>query len=99
MPDTKIARFLDFELDFGLFQLRWNGKKVKIERLPLELLMFLVENQGQLVNREQIRKKLWGESFIADEDERINTVVRKIRAALKDDCSNPKFLTTVLGKG
>jgi DNA-binding winged helix-turn-helix (wHTH) protein len=99
MPDTKIARFLDFELDFGLFQLRWNGKKVKIERLPLELLMFLVENQGQLVNRDQIRKKLWGESFIADEDERINTVVRKIRAALKDDCSNPKFLTTVPGKG
>jgi hypothetical protein len=34
MPDTKIARFLDFELDFGLFQLRWNGEKVKIERFP-----------------------------------------------------------------
>jgi DNA-binding winged helix-turn-helix (wHTH) protein len=98
MPDTKIARFLDFELDFGLFQLRWKGEQVKIERLPLELLMFLVENQGQLVTREQMREKLWSESFIADEDG-INTAVYKIRDALKDDCSNPKCLITVVRKG
>jgi DNA-binding winged helix-turn-helix (wHTH) protein len=99
MPDTNIVRFLDFELDFGLLQLRWKGKQVQIERLPLKLLILLVENQGQLVTRVQIREKLWGQSYV-QYDEGINTVVRKIRKALRVGSSNPeRLITLVKGEG
>jgi DNA-binding winged helix-turn-helix (wHTH) protein len=98
MPDRKRVRFLDFELDFGRFELYRGREAVAIERLPLELLMLLVENPGQLITRKQIREKLWSEDFVADV-EGINTAVHKIRIALQDDPSHPKCLKTVVGKG
>ena len=98
MPDRKKARFLDFELDFGRFELCRGGQPVAIERLPLDLLMLLVENPGQIITRKQIREKLWSEDFVADV-EGINTAVHKIRIALQDDASHPKCLKTVVGKG
>jgi DNA-binding winged helix-turn-helix (wHTH) protein len=60
--------------------------------------MFLVENQGQLVTREQIQERLWGKDFINAVDG-INTVAYKVREALNDDSSNPKCLITVVRKG
>ena len=53
MPEKKV-RFAEFELDFGRFQLYRSGCPVRLEGLPLQLLMFLIENQGRLVTREQI---------------------------------------------
>lgn len=98
MADKKKARFLDFELDFGGFQLCRGGQPVAIESLPLELLMLFVENPGQLITRKQIREKLWSEDFVSDE-QGTNTAVHKIRIALQDDPSEPKCVKTVVGKG
>ncbi|MGO8985050.1 MAG: winged helix-turn-helix domain-containing protein [Terriglobales bacterium] len=98
MPDKKI-RFDDFELDYARFQLYRNGVPIRLEGLPLQLLMFLAEKQGQLVTREEIATALWSKDVFVDVEQGINTAIRKIRRALNDDASEPNFLQTVVGRG
>ena len=98
MPDKKV-RFDDFELDYGRFTLSRGGRPVKLEGLPLQLLMFMVEKRGQLVTREQISGQLWSKDVFVDIDQGINTAIRKIRRALADDADQPQYLQTVVGRG
>ncbi len=98
MAERKV-RFGEFELDFGQFQLYCAGEPVPLEGLPLQLLMYLVENRQQLVTREQISDALWGKDVFVDVDQGINTAIRKIRIALDDDSAQPHFLQTVVGRG
>ena len=98
MPDKKFC-FDDFQLDFTRFQLFRQGKPLRLEGLPLQLLMFLVENKGQLVTREQISSALWSKDVFVDVDQGINTAIRKIRRALGDDAGEPHYLQTVVGRG
>jgi DNA-binding winged helix-turn-helix (wHTH) protein len=98
LPDKKI-RFDDFELDYGRFQLSRHGRSVRLEGLPLQLLMFLVEKRGQLVTREQISTELWSDGVFVDVEQGINTAIRKIRRALSDDADEPQYVQTVVGKG
>ena len=98
MPEKKIC-FDDYVLDFGRFQLSRGGRPLKLEGLPLQLLMFLVEKQGQLVTREQIADALWGQDVFVDVEQGINTAIRKIRMALDDNSGQPQYLQTVVGRG
>jgi DNA-binding winged helix-turn-helix (wHTH) protein len=95
----KIIHFEDFELDPGSFELRRAGQLVKVERIPLQLLFLLAENRDHLVTREEILEAIWGKNQFVDADNSINTAVRKIRQALRDDPEKPRFLRTVSGKG
>src|SRR5258708_37407386 len=100
LPDKdKKVRFDDFELDYGRFQLCRCGSPVRLEGLPLQLLMFMVERRGQLVTREQISGELWSKDVFVDVEQGINTAVRKIRRALEDDADEPQYLQTVVGRG
>jgi DNA-binding winged helix-turn-helix (wHTH) protein len=96
---SRCVKFGDFELDFDAFQLRRQGSAVKMESLPLRLLMLLIERNGQLVSRDEIATALWGEGVFVDAEQGINTAVRKIRLALQDAPEEPRFLQTVVGKG
>lgn len=99
MPDKKI-RFDDFQLDYGRFQLYRRDVPIRLEGLPLQLLMFLVEKRGQLVTREQISSELWSSKDVfVDVEQGINTAIRKIRRALADDADEPQYLQTVVGRG
>src|SRR5579864_1203856 len=98
MPEKRV-RFAEFELDFGRFQLSRGGSPVRLEGLPLQLLMYLVEHQRQLVTREQIANELWGKDVFVDIEQGINTAIRKVRMALDDDSAQPQFLQTVVGRG
>src|SRR5580700_6809208 len=99
MPEKKV-RFDDFQLDYGRFQLCRSGVPVRLEGLPLQLLMFLVEKRGQLVTREQISSELWSSKDVfVDVEQGINTAIRKIRRALADDADAPQYLQTVVGRG
>jgi DNA-binding winged helix-turn-helix (wHTH) protein len=95
----KKVRFDAFVLDFGRFELVRGGQPVKLEGLPLQLLMFLVEKQGQLVTRQQISSALWGDGVFVDVEQGINTAIRKVRMALDDDSERPQYLQTVVGRG
>ena len=89
----------DLELDRGAYELRRSGRPLKLERIPMELLLLLVERKGQLVTREEIIERVWGKDLFFDTDNSINAAVRKIRQALKDDPEKPRFVQTVTGKG
>ena len=86
-------------IDLASYQLSVNGRRVRLERQPLELLIFLVQRKGQLVTREEIVEKLWGNDVFVDVDASINAAIRKIRSALRDAPANPKYIETVVGKG
>jgi DNA-binding response OmpR family regulator len=98
MSEKKV-RFGEFELDFGRYQLFCKGQPVRLEGLPLQLLIFLAENPGQLITREQIAEKLWGNHVFVDVEQGINTAIRKVRKALNDDPVQPQLLQTVVGRG
>lgn len=89
----------DIELDLGRYELRRLGRRVKLEKKPMELLIFLVGRREQLVSREEIVAKLWRSHLFVDTEPNINNIVRKIRTALGDNPAKPRFLETVVGKG
>src|ERR1700719_1771502 len=89
----------EIELDLGRYELRRHGRRMKLERKPMELLIFLVARREQLVSRKEIVTKLWRSDLFIDTEPNINNIVRKIRTALGDDPAKPRFLETVVGKG
>src|ERR1700676_2269536 len=89
----------EVELDLGRYELRRRGRRVKLEKKPMELLIFLVSRREQLVSRKDIVTKLWFSDLFIDTEPNINNIVRKIRAALGDNSAKPHFLETVVGKG
>jgi DNA-binding winged helix-turn-helix (wHTH) protein/tetratricopeptide (TPR) repeat protein len=89
----------EIELDLARYELRRHGRPVKLEKKPMELLIFLVGRREQLVSRKDIVTKLWRSDLFIDTEPAINNVVRKIRAALGDSSAKPRFLETVVGKG
>jgi eukaryotic-like serine/threonine-protein kinase len=89
----------DLELDVRTYELRRSGKALKLERIPMEVLILLLEFEGQLVSRDQIVERVWGKEVFLDTDNSINAAIRKIRQVLKDDPEQPRFVLTVTGKG
>jgi TolB-like protein/DNA-binding winged helix-turn-helix (wHTH) protein/Flp pilus assembly protein TadD len=89
----------DFEIDLGAGQLRRSGRVIKLERIPMEVLLLLVQQRGEVVSREQIVEKIWGKDVYLDTDNAINGAIRKIRQVLKDDPEQPRFIQTLTGKG
>lgn len=86
-------------LDLSAYELRKQGRSVRIERRPMELLMLLVDRHGELVTRDEIVKRLWGGDVFIDVDASVNTVIRKVRRALRDSADHSRFIQTVQGKG
>jgi TolB-like protein/Flp pilus assembly protein TadD len=86
-------------LDIGGYTLACAGAPVRLERIPMDLLIFLAQARGQLVTREEIIERLWGKAAYFDTDNGINTAIRKIRRALREDPDNPQYIETVVGKG
>lgn len=95
----RFVRFGEFELDREGYQLRREGVSVRMENLPLQLLMLLVARRGQIVSRREIEEDLWGNDVFVDVQQGINTAIRKIRLALRDQPERPRYLQTVVGKG
>ena len=92
-------QFEGFQLDVERYELRRNGRVLKLEKIPMELLILLISRQGKLVSREEIVEKLWGRDVFIETEHGINTAIRKIRQALRDDPENPRFVRTLKGKG
>jgi TolB-like protein/DNA-binding winged helix-turn-helix (wHTH) protein/tetratricopeptide (TPR) repeat protein len=89
----------DFAVDLRAFELRHRDRVLKLERLPLQVLLILIEQKGQLVTRDEIARKVWGDDVFVDTDNSINGAIRKIRQALKDDPQEPRYVETLSGRG
>jgi TolB-like protein/DNA-binding winged helix-turn-helix (wHTH) protein/Flp pilus assembly protein TadD len=94
-----LIKFDEFALDCDRYELLRAGRPIKLEKIPMELLILLVSRNGHLVTRQEIIEHLWGNDVFLDTEHGINTAVRKVRLALKDDPERPRFVHTVTGKG
>src|SRR6185437_16604070 len=92
-------KFGDFTLDQARYRLQRGDRQLRLEKLPMELLIFLVERRGELLSRDQIAERLWGKDVFVEVDHSINVAVRKIRVVLRDDSEKPRFIETVVGRG
>ena len=102
MPSThsrETLRFRDFELDLAAYQLRRNGRPVRLERQPMDLLILLVERRSQLLSHGDIVDRLWGKDVFVDVETGVHTAIRKVRQALSDSPEAPTCVETVPGKG
>jgi DNA-binding winged helix-turn-helix (wHTH) protein/tetratricopeptide (TPR) repeat protein len=98
MPSVKQGTG-EVEVDLGRYELRRFGRRVRLEKKPMELLIFLLERREQMVSRQEIVKKLWRSDLFIDTEKNVNNIVRKLRTALGDHAGKPRFLETVVGKG
>jgi TolB-like protein/DNA-binding winged helix-turn-helix (wHTH) protein/Tfp pilus assembly protein PilF len=87
------------ELDPLAYELRRGGRTVRLERIPMEILLLLLERRPELVTREQIAERVWGPGVFVDTGNSINGAIFKLRHALRDDPENPRFIRTITGKG
>jgi len=99
MPPDLIKLADNLELDRRAYELRRSGKPVKLSRIPMELLLLLVERRGELVTRDEIGQRIWGKDVFVDQDNNINAAIRKLRQVLDDDPEQPQFIQTVTGRG
>src|SRR5215467_7917437 len=81
------------------YELRRGGRPLKVEKIPMDLLILLATSEGKLVTREEIEGHLWGKEVFVDAEHGINTAIRKVRQVLGDDTEEPRFVQTVQKKG
>jgi Tol biopolymer transport system component/DNA-binding winged helix-turn-helix (wHTH) protein len=91
--------FGEFTLDESSYRLQRGDRCLRLEKVPMELLILLVQRHGELISREEIAGHIWGKNVFLDVDHSINTAIRKIRQALHDAPEKPRFLETIIGKG
>ncbi len=92
-------RFGPFELDEATGELRKFGIRIKLHSQPVQVLVMLLERPGELVTREEMRQRLWGDDTIVDFDHGLNTAVNKLREALGDSAAQPRHVETISGRG
>ena len=97
--ESPVLKFGPFELDRQNFELRRGHQPVKLDRIPLELLLFLVERRGALVTREEAVDQVWGKGVFIEAETSLYTAIRKIRIALGDETGDPLYIQTVSRKG
>jgi len=90
---------VDFELDAESYQLRRAGRLLRLERIPMEILLLLVDRRNEIVTRKQIVARVWGEDAFLDTDNSINSAIRKIRHVLRDNSEQPRYIQTINGQG
>jgi Tol biopolymer transport system component/DNA-binding winged helix-turn-helix (wHTH) protein len=89
------ARFDQFHVDLSSNELFRTGSRVQIQEQPFQVLRLLLEADGKVVTREQLRSALWPENTFVDFEHGVNTAVKKLRQALEDSADSPKFIETM----
>ena len=95
----RVLRFGPFELDVSGYVLRREGRTIRLERQPMDLLILLATRPQVLVSRAEIADTLWGKDVFVDVETSTHTAIRKIRQALRDSADTPRFVETVPGRG
>src|SRR5215469_3693141 len=94
-PKPGILRFATLEVDLQARELRKNGLKLRLHGQPFQVLAMLLETPSEVVNREQLRERLWPTDTFVDFDHGVNTAINHLREALGDSADNPRFIETL----
>jgi len=92
-------RFGVFEADAVTGELRRQGLRVRLHAQPFQLLVLLLDRPGQLLTRDEIARALWPADTFVDFDHGLNSAINRIREALGDSASNPRFVQTLSRRG
>ena len=97
--ENRLLHFGVFEVDLAAGELRKNGARIRLQEQPFQVLVALLEKAGKVVTREDLRQKIWPADTFVDFDHSLNTAVNKIREALGDSASSPRFVETLARRG
>src|SRR5580698_11245815 len=89
------VRFGQFELDLRTRQLTKNGAKIRLSQQPVQVLSLLLERPGEIVTREELRRRLWASDVFVDFDHGLNKSIQKLRDALGDSAGSPRYIETI----
>ena len=92
-------RFGIFEVDFVSGELRRQGRRIHLQEQPLAILEMLLGQPGEVVSREELAARLWPDGAFVERDEGLNTAVKRLRDALGDSASSPRFVETLPRRG
>jgi eukaryotic-like serine/threonine-protein kinase len=98
-PTAKVVCFGPWRLDLKAGELYQNGQTIRLQEQPFRILEMLVGHPGEVISREEIRKKLWPNDTVVEFDHSINAAIKKLRIALGDTAENPRFVETVARRG
>src|SRR5579862_6170583 len=96
---VRSVRFGVFELDLRAGELTKRGRRIRLQGQPFLLLITLLKQRGEVVTREELRRTLWPEDTFVDFDHRLGSAANKLREALGDSATNPRFIETLPRRG
>ncbi len=99
LGQARLVRFGVFEADLDSCELRKQGHKLKLQAQPCQVLKVLLEHPGEVITREEFRKRLWPEDTFVDFDHSLNTAMRRLREVLNDSPDNAIFVETLQRRG
>ncbi len=95
----RAVRFADFEVDLRAGELRKDGRKLRLQEQPFQILTMLLERPGDVVTREELREKLWPSDTFVDFDHGLNNAVNRLREALCDSAESARYIETLPRRG
>jgi TolB-like protein/DNA-binding winged helix-turn-helix (wHTH) protein/Tfp pilus assembly protein PilF len=99
VPSPRLIRFGVFELDMRSGELQKQGRKIRLEGQPVQILIRLLENPGELVTREELHRKLWPADTFVNFEHGLNAAIKRLRQALNDSADTPRFVETLPRRG
>src|SRR5258708_33727063 len=91
--------FGEFQLDLSTRELWRSGQKFSLQEQPFQILTALLEHPGQLVSRDELRKRLWSSSTFVDFEHGLNKAMNRLREGLEDSADQPRFIETLSRRG
>src|SRR5437016_14640911 len=95
----RLIRFGEFELDVRAAELCKGGQKIRIQEQPYRILLMLLEHPGEVVLREEIRKRLWPNDTVVEVSHGINAAVLRLREAMGEAAEDPRHIETIARRG
>src|ERR1700680_186944 len=96
---VRIVRFGAFEVDVRAGELKKGARTIRLQEQPLQVLLMLLERPGDVVLREEIRKRLWPHDTFVQFNPSINAAIQRLREALGDSAEEPRYVETVARRG
>lgn len=95
----RYARFGNFVVDVQREELFQDGRRLKVQGKVCQTLLVLLSHAGEIVTREEVRKRLWPEAFLINLDANVNTAMNKLRQVLGDSPEQPIYIETIPRRG
>jgi DNA-binding response OmpR family regulator len=100
-PDDKIENLYrsgELEVNFRQYECRKSGKAISLTTHEFGLLKYLIQNRGQVIDRDELLDKVWGKDVFVT-PHTIDTHIANIRKKIEDDVSSPRFVISIRGVG